>query len=98
MIYKLIKILTITLLFLLFFTVSSFLYLYNEIDIDLDKLINYNPNISTTILDDKGEIISYLFKEKHRLYASYNEMPGYLIEALIAVEDTHFFEHKGCKF
>lgn len=98
MIYKLIKSFITILVFLFFSLVVAFLYLYNEIDGELDSLINYNPNISTTILDTNSKRISYIFKNKHRLYASYNEMPGYLIEALIAVEDTHFFEHKGVNF
>ena len=74
---------------------AAFIYAYNEIKLDADRLINYNPQTSSVILDAKGERISYVFKGKHRLYATYDEIPGYLIEALIAIEDTRFFEHEG---
>jgi len=74
---------------------AAFIYAYNEIKLDADRLINYNPQTSSTILDAKGQRIAYLFKGKHRLYANYDEIPGYLIEALIAIEDTRFFEHDG---
>jgi len=74
---------------------AAFIYAYNEIKLDADKLINYNPPTSSVILDAKGEKISYIFDGQHRLYATYDEMPGYLIEALVAVEDTRFFEHNG---
>ena len=74
---------------------AAFIYAYNEIKLDADRLINYNPQTSSIILDAKGERISYVFKGKHRLYANYDEIPGYLIEALIAIEDTRFFEHEG---
>ena len=74
---------------------AGFIYAYNEIKLDADKLINYNPATSSVILDEKGEKISYIFAGKHRLYANYSEIPGYLIEALIAIEDTRFFEHNG---
>lgn len=73
----------------------AFIYAYNEIKLDADKLINYNPPTSSVILDAKGEKIAYIFKEQHRLYAKYNEIPGSLVEALVAIEDTRFFEHNG---
>jgi len=74
---------------------AAFIYAYNEIKIDADKLINYKPQTSSIILDAKGNKIAYLFKGKHRLYAAYNEIPGYVVEALVAIEDTRFFEHNG---
>ena len=73
----------------------AFIYAYNEIKLDADKLINYNPPTSSIILDDKGNKISYVFKGQHRLYATYDEIPGYVVEALVAIEDTRFFEHNG---
>jgi len=42
-----------------------------------------------------GNQLAYVFKKRHRLYARYDELPGYLVEALVAVEDTKFFEHHG---
>ena len=74
---------------------AAFIYAYNEIKIDADKLINYKPATSSIILDAKGNKIAYIFKGKHRLYANYNEIPGYVVEALVAIEDTRFFEHNG---
>ena len=74
---------------------AAFIYAYNEIKIDSDKLINYKPQTSSVILDAKGNKISYIFKGKHRLYASFDEIPGYVVEALVAIEDTRFFEHNG---
>ena len=74
---------------------AAFIYAYNEIKLDADKLINYNPPTSSIILDAKGDKIAYVFKGKHRLYATYDEIPGYVVEALVAIEDTRFFEHNG---
>jgi len=75
--------------------IAAFIYAYEEIKLDADKLINYKPEISSVILDRNGEQLAYVFKDRHRLYARYDELPGYLVEALIAVEDTRFFEHPG---
>ncbi len=75
--------------------ITAFIYAYNEIQLDMDKIVNYHPKISSVILDYKGNKISNIMKGRHRLYAKYDDMPSYLIEALIAIEDTRFFEHNG---
>ena len=74
---------------------AAFIYAYEEVKLDADKLINYKPEISSLILDRNGKQLAYIFKKHHRLYARYDELPGYLVEALVAVEDTKFFEHPG---
>jgi len=75
--------------------IAAFVYAYEEVKLDADRLINYQPDTSSVILDRNGEHLAYVFKEKHRLYAKYEDMPSYLIEALVAMEDTRFFEHNG---
>jgi len=74
---------------------GAFIYAYEEVSLDADKLINYKPPTSTTIYDRDGKRLAYIFKKEHRLYASYDEIPGFLVEALVAMEDTKFFEHNG---
>jgi len=75
--------------------VAAFIYAYEEISLDADKLINYKPEISSVILDRNGKKLAYVFKKQHRLYARYDELPSQLVEGLIAMEDTKFFEHSG---
>ena len=74
---------------------AAFTYAYHKITLDADKLIQYKPEVSSVILDRNGEKLAYVFKNKHRLYARYDEIPGFLIEGLVAMEDTRFFEHNG---
>jgi len=74
---------------------GAFIYAYQEVQLDADQLINYSPDISSEILDRNGKRLAYVFKKRHRLYATFDELPGYLVEALIATEDTAFFEHIG---
>jgi penicillin-binding protein 1A len=74
---------------------AAFIYAYEEISLDADKLINYKPEISSVILDRNGKKLAYVFKKQHRLYARYDELPSHLVEGLIAMEDTKFFEHNG---
>lgn len=74
---------------------AAFIYAYEEIALDADKLINYKPETSSTIYDRNGNKLAYVFKKQHRLYARYDELPSFLVEGLIAMEDTKFFEHNG---
>ena len=75
--------------------VGAFIYAYEQVSLDAEKLINYKPETSSVILDRNGEELAYVFKKQHRLYARYDEIPGFLVEGLVAMEDTRFFEHIG---
>ncbi|MBD3789004.1 MAG: PBP1A family penicillin-binding protein [Campylobacterales bacterium] len=75
--------------------VAAFIYAYEEVTLDADRLINYKPETSSVILDRNGNQLAYVFKKEHRLFARYDEIPGVLIEGLVAMEDTRFFEHSG---
>jgi penicillin-binding protein 1A len=76
----------------------SLIYVYKSINYDLDKVIKYNPPLTTQVYDTKGRLVANIFDTENRIYAFYNEFPSLLIEALIATEDTAFFEHKGVSF
>ena len=62
---------------------------------DISSLVNYKPSVTTRIYDKNGDKIANLFKTKHRYYATFDEIPPKMIEALLAIEDTTFFEHPG---
>ncbi len=81
-----------------FLVAAGLVYLYSQIRFDAYKIIDYNPNVSTQIYDRNGELIANIFEKHHRLYANYDEIPARVIEALVAIEDTSFFEHKGVNF
>ena len=76
----------------------AFMHFSKEVKLDADKLIHYHPEMTTRIYDRNGELIANIFKEKHRLYAPFEEIPPRLIEALVAIEDTVFFEHEGVNY
>lgn len=70
-------------------------FLYAQIHFDAYKVIDYSPKLTTQIFDRNGELIANLFDEEHRLYVEYKDIPNRVIEALVATEDTAFFEHNG---
>ena len=69
--------------------------LYKELAPQAEKMIKYEPNEITQVFDSKGRLVANLFDEEYRFYAKYEEIPGRVIEALLAIEDTMFFEHEG---
>lgn len=51
---------------------------------------------ATAVYDTNGnEIASIVTSGSNRIYASINEMPKYLINAFIDIEDERFYEHNG---
>lgn len=71
------------------------MYLYAEVSNSSDKIIHYKPKLTTRIYDKNEILLANIFEEHHRFYATYDEIPTRLIEALVAIEDTTFFEHYG---
>ncbi|WP_104747662.1 transglycosylase domain-containing protein [Helicobacter cetorum] len=64
-------------------------------DKDIAKIKDYHPDIASQILDKKGRLIANIYDKEFRFYAHFDEVPARLIESLLAVEDTLFFEHGG---
>ncbi len=78
--------------------VGTFIYFSRGLNLDISKLVDYKPAVTTEVYDRNGELIANIFDKKHRLYAPYSEIPPRLIEALVAIEDTTFFEHSGLNY
>jgi len=73
-------------------------YYLTAYNYDISSLVNYKPNETSRIYDKNGEKIANIFDKQHRYYASFNEIPPRIVEALVAIEDTTFFEHSGVNF
>jgi len=76
----------------------GFLYLYSNVRFEAYKIIDYKPKLTTQIFDRNGELIANVFDKENRIYVKYKDIPPRLIEALVAIEDTSFFEHGGVNF
>ena len=77
------------------FVVGGFIYIYSQIRFDAYSIIDYKPKLTTQFFDRNGKLVANLFDGEHRLYTTYEENPPRVIEALVAIEDTSFFEHSG---
>ena len=89
------KILLTLLLLLLLAPVGVVAYFVSKYGYETEKLVNYKPSLTTRIYDRNGEKIANIFQGEHRYYAPFDEIPPRLVEALLAIEDTVFFEHPG---
>jgi len=79
----------------LFGVLGWLIYLYTNIRFDIDKIVNYKPNLTTQFYDKEGKLVANIFDKEHRLYVDYENIPARIIESLIAIEDTQYFEHNG---
>lgn len=73
-------------------------YLYKTTEYDSNKIIDYKPLLTTQIYDRNGDLIANVFDGENRVYVKYDDIPGRIIEALVAIEDTSFFEHEGINY
>ena len=73
---------------------------YFSVSKDLPKissLSDYNPSIITTIYSDDNRKIGEFFKER-RIVIPLSQMPGMLLDAFVAAEDSRFYKHQGIDF
>jgi len=78
-----------------FFFVIPLIYYLLSFDLpSLEEIQTYTPPVSTRVLDCKGRLIGEFFEQKRRV-VSLNEIPRYLTDALIVVEDKRFYSHPG---
>lgn len=70
-------------------------YVYSEVRFDIDKIVDYKPKLTTRFYDKNDELVANIFDEENRIYVKYEEIPSRVIESLLAIEDTDFFEHGG---
>lgn len=60
----------------------------------VEALQVYEPSAVTTVFSDDGSPVRSLFVER-RIPVPLQEIPGTLVQALIAVEDARFYQHFG---
>lgn len=87
--------LLITLVIGVCFVLAQF---YSRVSLDVDQIVSHKDPLATQIFDTRGRLIANVFNEELRFYATYDEIPPRIVESLIAMEDTLFFEHDGINF
>jgi penicillin-binding protein 1A len=89
---KKVFLLFLSLIFVLF---AWLIFLYSQIRFDIEKIVDYKPKLTTQFFDRQGKLVANIFDKEHRFYVEFKDIPPRIIESLIAIEDTSFFEHNG---
>lgn len=61
---------------------------------DVNRLRAFDPDLTTRIFSSDGQLIGTLFRE-NRTWVPLQKMSPWLIKAIIAVEDSRYYEHSG---
>ncbi|GHU95606.1 hypothetical protein FACS1894208_08710 [Clostridia bacterium] len=72
-------------------------YLEVDMDVDLDDFVLNQTSIVYTTDPETGETyeLETFHGAQNRIMATFAEVPQTMIDALVAIEDKRFFEHKG---
>ncbi|THB69832.1 MAG: PBP1A family penicillin-binding protein [Desulfovibrio sp.] len=74
------------------------LYLHASKDLpDFKEITDYRPSLVTTVYARNGDVIGYLYREM-RFLVTMDQVPEYLPKAILAIEDSGFYEHEGVDF
>lgn len=78
---------------LVFLTI--FLFAWYAKDLPRPDRVRRTQGLSTVILDRNGEVLYDIYGEQNRVPISLSEMPVFLRQATIAIEDKDFYKHQG---
>ena len=64
---------------------------------DVSSLADYRPKLPLRVYSSEGALIGE-FGEERRTLTPVNEIPKVMVDAVLAIEDTRFFEHGGVDY
>jgi penicillin-binding protein 1A len=74
---------------------AFYLYLRSEMP-SVEQLENFDPQLSTKLLDRNGEVIKEIYTQR-RSYVPLSQTTLWVTKAFLAIEDTKFYEHWGLR-
>jgi penicillin-binding protein 1A len=75
-------------------TLSGVLFAYSDDLPEVSALDSYSPNTITRVLGKNRQLVGE-FAVERRVVIHYNDIPQNLRQAILAAEDSGFFEHSG---
>ncbi len=77
------------------FIFSFGLFAWYAKDLPSPSKLSQVTGYSTVFQDRNGKILYDMYKDKNRVPASFDEIPSYLKQATISIEDKNFYKHGG---
>jgi penicillin-binding protein 1A len=74
--------------------VSTLWFVYRDDLPSIEEIYNIEPPLVTTIYSADRDVLQK-YHYQNRILVPYSELPPHLIQALVATEDAHFFDHWG---
>jgi len=66
---------------------------------DISELQNPVDKYASQIISDDGELMgTWSYSRANRIFVDYKDLSPYLVQALVATEDSRFYEHSGIDF
>ena len=62
---------------------------------DVKKIAHYTPSEASEIYDTNGKLLARLHDEENRTVVNLKEMPIYVQQSVLAMEDERFYQHFG---
>ncbi len=79
---------------LIVFTLFSFVVFAKDLP-SPTKLTARDASLSTKIYDRNGKLLYDIFGDKNRALVKWNELPPYVKQATLSIEDKDFYKHQG---
>ena len=76
-------------------SVIGLFFFYQSVVDEVDDIVHHKLEVSSIILDRNDKKIANIVGKHFRFYVKFKDIPPRIIEALLAIEDTTFFEHHG---
>lgn len=81
--------------FIILILFTGMLFAWYAKDLPRPDKVQRREGLSTVVLDRNGEKLYDIFEEANRIPATWDEIPQYLKDATVAVEDKDFYKHQG---
>ena len=92
--FKLILKISLSLAFIAVICITGGIFYFSQGLPQLSNLSTYQPPLVSRVFNTQGELIAE-FADEHRILTPMSDIPKYVVNAFLAAEDEHFYEHPG---
>jgi len=89
------RLLIIFIAFLITFAICCFIFNILTSLPNPNQLVTRQPILTTKIYDRNGNLLYKIYRKENRTLVKLQELPLYLIQATVAIEDAEFYSHHG---
>lgn len=86
--------LTLAAIFLVFLSLGVYIFVFKDLPAP-STLTSQSPPLTTHILDRNGIELYKIYSSQNRTLVHLNDVPLYMRQATVAIEDNEFFTHPG---